>query len=159
MSKTGFNLRQARQALDMSQRDLAREVGVSHAVISKWEAGVRIKTKYATKIASVLKIDPKMLLPDEATQFAQTFKSIGNVGVFDVIYAVRSLIEHLGPVIVYNHLILLANNYRLKMPDVTNGGAAPAKLVMPPEEDDGVLWVVTRFIPPPSKHEMKAVTA
>jgi transcriptional regulator with XRE-family HTH domain len=40
----GTNLRQLREELQMSQEDLARELGVSSQTISRWELGKNIPT-------------------------------------------------------------------------------------------------------------------
>jgi len=46
-----------RQALDMSQEELARLVGVSRDTVSNWETGKHFPKRYLGKIEAVLGID------------------------------------------------------------------------------------------------------
>ncbi len=62
-TKAGLALRGARVREGYSQKALAKKCGVSQENLSKMENGKRpIGKKVASKLATVLKIDPKLLL-------------------------------------------------------------------------------------------------
>lgn len=52
--RVGALIRHRRQALDLSQPEFAKRVGVSRNAVSKWENGVSYPLRYAGKIEAVL---------------------------------------------------------------------------------------------------------
>jgi transcriptional regulator with XRE-family HTH domain len=62
----GARLRQRREALDMSQQDIAKRMGRKQAAVSKWEVGdTNITVADFCRLAEILGTTPAELLRDE----------------------------------------------------------------------------------------------
>jgi transcriptional regulator with XRE-family HTH domain len=59
-------LRAAREKQDKTQQDIADELDVSQALISKWESGTPVPSKKLRLVAKVYGVRPERLIPDEA---------------------------------------------------------------------------------------------
>jgi transcriptional regulator with XRE-family HTH domain len=64
LQQIGSKIREARQQREMSIELLANECGIDYSQVNRMELGkVNFSISYLYKIASVLKVDPKALLP------------------------------------------------------------------------------------------------
>ena len=61
---TGFRIRERRRALDMTQEDLGKKIGVSKATINKYETGGTLNLRRPTieKLADALCTSPEYLM-------------------------------------------------------------------------------------------------
>lgn len=64
LRQVGAKIREARQQKDVTIESLANECGIDYSQVNRMELGkVNFSISYLYKLASVLKVDPKTLLP------------------------------------------------------------------------------------------------
>ncbi len=82
----GERIRRRREALNLSQAEVARRVGATPQAISLWELGERrIRAEFLTRLAQALECSPHDLLP-EGEEDVGTVPVVGHVGAGAEIY-------------------------------------------------------------------------
>ena len=73
------NLKRLRQAQNLSQRELAKRLGVANTSYFAWEQGkTRPKQENMEKLARLLKVTPEVLLKDESSELLTMFKQLSD---------------------------------------------------------------------------------
>ncbi|MDN6071277.1 MAG: XRE family transcriptional regulator [Lactococcus plantarum] len=73
------NLKRLRQAQNLSQRELAKRLGVANTSYFAWEQGkTRPKQENMEKLARILKVTPEVLLKDESSELLAMFKQLSD---------------------------------------------------------------------------------
>ena len=73
------NLKRLRQAQNLSQRELAKRLGVANTSYFAWEQGkTRPKQENMEKLARLLKVTPEVLLKDESSELLAMFKQLSD---------------------------------------------------------------------------------
>lgn len=73
------NLKRLRQAQNLSQRELAKRLGVANTSYFAWEQGkTKPKQENMEKLARLLKVTPEVLLKDESSELLLMFKQLSD---------------------------------------------------------------------------------
>lgn len=71
------NLKHLRQSQNLSQRELAKRLGIANTSYFAWEQGkTRPKQENMAKLARLLKVTPEVLLKDESSELLAMFKQL-----------------------------------------------------------------------------------
>lgn len=77
-------IKQKREEKKLSQNELGRLLGLSQQQVQRFENGYPISIKHAAKLANVLGIDIKELLPKELKDFQPEEKDVVKIDILDV---------------------------------------------------------------------------
>lgn len=100
-------IKQKREEKKLSQSELGRLLGLSQQHIQRFENGYPVSVKHAPKLAEILDIDIKELLPQELREYAPTEKDVIKIDILDVSACCGDGVENFTEKVVGQHMMTL----------------------------------------------------
>jgi len=100
-------IKQKREEKKLSQSELGRLLGLSQQHIQRFENGYPVSVKHAPKLAEILDIDIKELLPDELKDYSPSEKGVVKIDILDVSACCGIGVENFTEKVVGQHMMTL----------------------------------------------------
>lgn len=136
-------IKEKREEKGISQAELGRLLGVSQQHIQRFEKDYPVPVKYASKLAQILDIDIKELLPEELKDISLSDPQLVKIDVLDVRACCGNGIESFTENVIGQHLMTLP-----ALREITSAAPENIKIIkaigesmMPTIHTDDIVWV------------------
>jgi phage repressor protein C with HTH and peptisase S24 domain len=132
-----------REEKQLSQAELGRLLGVSQQHIQRFEKDYPVPVKYATKLAQILNIDIKELLPEELKDVSLANPEIVQIDVLDVRACCGNGIENFTENVIGQQMMTLPALRELteSAPENIKIIKAIGESMMPTIHTDDIVWI------------------
>lgn len=100
-------IKQKREEKKLSQNELGRLLGLSQQHIQRFENGYPVSVKHAPKLAEILDIDIKDLLPNELKDYTPKEKNVVKIDILDVSACCGNGVENITEKVIGQHMMTL----------------------------------------------------
>lgn len=136
-------IKEKREEKKISQAELGRLLGVSQQHIQRFEKDYPVPVKYASKLAQILDIDIKELLPEELKDVSLANPDIVQIDVLDVRACCGNGVENFTENVIGQQMMTLP-----ALREFTNSAPENIKIIkaigesmMPTIHTDDIVWV------------------
>ena len=136
-------IRAKREEKQLSQAELGRLLGVSQQHIQRFEKNYPVPVKYAAKLAQILDIDIKELLPEELKDVSLANPEIVQIDVLDVRACCGNGIENFTENVIGQQMMTLPALRELteSTPENIKIIKAIGESMMPTIHTDDIVWI------------------
>ncbi|MBQ7660188.1 MAG: helix-turn-helix domain-containing protein [Alphaproteobacteria bacterium] len=100
-------IKQKREEKKLSQSELGRLLGLSQQHVQRFENGYPVPIKHAPKLAEILDIDIKELLPNALKDYAPTEKEVVKIDILNVRACCGNGFENITENVIGQHMMTL----------------------------------------------------
>lgn len=136
-------IKEKREEKKISQAELGRLLGVSQQHIQRFEKDYPVPIKYASKLAQILDIDIKKLLPEELKDVSLANPDIVQIDVLDVRACCGNGIENFTENVIGQQMMTLPalREFTQSAPENIKIIKAIGESMMPTIHTDDIVWV------------------
>lgn len=136
-------IKEKREEKQISQAELGKMLGVSQQHIQRFEKGYPVPVKYATKLAQILNIEVKELLPPELKDISLANPDIIQIDVLDVRACCGNGIENFTENVIGQQMMTLPALRELtsSAPENIKIIKAIGESMMPTIHTDDIVWI------------------
>lgn len=136
-------IKEKREVKQLSQAELGRLLGVSQQHIQRFEKDYPVPVKYAAKLAQILNIDVKELLPEELKDVSLANPEIVQIDVLDVRACCGNGIENFTENVIGQQMMTLPALRELteSAPENIKIIKAIGESMMPTIHTDDIVWI------------------
>lgn len=136
-------IKEKREEKQLSQAELGRLLGVSQQHIQRFEKDYPVPVKYAAKLAQILNIDVKELLPEELKDVSFANPEIVQIDVLDVRACCGNGIENFTENVIGQQMMTLPALRELteSAPENIKIIKAIGESMMPTIQTDDIVWI------------------
>lgn len=132
-----------REEKQLSQAELGRLLGVSQQHIQRFEKNYPVPVKYASKLAQILDIDIKELLPDDLKEVSLEDPNLIKIDVLDVRACCGNGVENFTENVIGQQMMTLSalREFTQSAPENIKIIKAIGESMMPTIHTDDIVWV------------------
>ena len=136
-------IRAKREEKQLSQAELGRLLGVSQQHIQRFEKDYPVPVKYAAKLAQILDIDIKELLPEELKDVSLSNPEIVQIDVLDVRACCGNGVENFAENVIGQQMMTLPalREFTSSAPENIKIIKAIGESMMPTIHTDDIVWI------------------
>jgi phage repressor protein C with HTH and peptisase S24 domain len=136
-------IKEKREEKRISQAELGRLLGVSQQHIQRFEKDYPVPVKYASKLAQILDIDIKELLPQELKDVSLANSDIVQIDVLDVHACCGNGVENFTENVIGQQMMTLPalREFTQSAPENIKIIKAIGESMMPTIHTDDIIWV------------------
>lgn len=136
-------IRAKREEKQLSQAELGRLLGISQQHIQRFEKDYPVPVKYAAKLAQILDIDIKELLPEELKDVSLANPEIVQIDVLDVRACCGNGIENFTENVIGQQMMTLPalREFTSAAPENIKIIKAIGESMMPTIHTDDIVWI------------------
>ena len=136
-------IRAKREEKQLSQAELGRLLGVSQQHIQRFEKDYPVPVKYVAKLAQILDIDIKELLPEELKDVSLSNPEIVQIDVLDVRACCGNGVENFAENVIGQQMMTLPalREFTSSAPENIKIIKAIGESMMPTIHTDDIVWI------------------